>query len=94
MDGSQEINGQVSEAGRIDLFLSRRITGIREARGVSAETFASQLDMHPDLLNAYESGARKIPATLLFRISQVHRVSLSYIFSDESLTNPPVFNAE
>ena len=94
MGGFQEINGQVSEVGRIDLFLSRRLSGIRETRGVSAETLASQLDIHPDLLNAYESGARKIPAALLFRIAQVHRVSLSYIFSDSSLTDPSMLNAE
>ena len=94
MDRSREIKGQVSEVGRIDLFLSRRIVDIRETRGVSAETLASQLDIHPDLLNAYESGTRKIPAALLFRISQVHRVSLSYIFSDDSVADSPRFRAE
>ena len=94
MDRSQEINSQVSEAGRIDVFLGGRIAGLRETRGVSAETLASQLGIHPDLLSAYESGTRKIPAALLFRMSQIHRVSLSHIFGEDPLVDLPVFGAE
>ena len=79
----QEAPGLCSEAGRIDLFLSRRLVGVRETKGVSMESLAAQLDMSPGTLGEFESGARKIPALLLFMMSQALCVSLSEIFNDE-----------
>ena len=71
----------------IDLVVSRRIKKIREIKGVSATEMASDLNISIDLLREYEAGASKIPAHLLFRMSQVTHVSLGFVFSDKPLNS-------
>ena len=88
MNKPQEGRRERSEVGRIDLFLSRRIVCLRETKGVSLETLAVLTETHSDMLAECESGARRIPSLLLFRISQALGVTLNEIFSDGPTSDP------
>lgn len=85
MDGFYQVHKQAFEIREIDRFLSKRLAGIREMKGIPPDFMASDLAISIDLLSEYEAGTRKIPATLLCRMSQVLCVELSYIFSDKPL---------
>ena len=89
MDKPQQHRHQASEAGRIDLFLGRRITTVCETKGISIETLAVLTETPSAMLAEYESGARKMPSLLLFRISQALGVTLNEIFSDGPPADPP-----
>lgn len=88
MNQPQERRHRASEAGRIDLFLGRRIADVRETKGISLETLAVLTETPSAMLAEYEAGARKMPSLLLFRISQALGVTLNAIFSDEAPANP------
>lgn len=88
MDKPQERRHRVTETGRIDLFLGRRIVGVRETKGISIETLAVLTETPSAMLAEYEAGARKMPSLLLFRISQALGVTLNEIFSDEPPADP------
>lgn len=89
MDGLYRVHKQASEIRNIDRFLSERLAGIRDIKGVSPDLMASELAISVDLLGEYEAGTRKIPAATLCRMSQVLCVELSYIFSDKPLSITP-----
>ena len=89
MDGFYQVHKQAFEIREIDRFLGKRLAGIREMKGVSADLMASDLAISIDLLEEYEAGTKKMPATLLCRMSQVLCVDLSYIFSDKPLSSTP-----
>ena len=89
MDRFHRVQKQVSDIREIDRFLSKRLAEIREMKGVSPDLMASELAISIDLLREYEAGARKIPAAMLCRMSQVLCVNLSYIFSDKPLSRTP-----
>lgn len=89
MDGFYEVHKQAFEIREIDRFLSKRLAGIRDMKGISQDFMASDLAISIDLLSEYEAGTRKIPAILLCRMSQVLCVDLSYIFSDKPLNSTP-----
>ncbi len=88
MNKPQEHSHLTSEAGRIDLFLGRRIAGVRQTKGISLETLAVLTETPSAMLAEYEAGARKMPSLLLFRTSQALGVTLNEIFSDETPADP------
>lgn len=94
MNKPYQFHDKASEIRGVDLFLSKRISRIREMNGVSSELMASQLDISTDLLREYEAGTGRIPANLLCRMSQILCVSLSHVFSDKSLDGTPRLKAE
>lgn len=86
IDRFYQVHKQASEIRDIDRFLSKRLAGIRDLKGVSPDLMASELAISIDLLGEYEAGTKRIPAATLCRMSQVLCVELSYIFSDKPLS--------
>ena len=89
IDRFYRVHKQASEIRDIDRFLSKRLAGIRDLKGVSPDLMASELAISIDLLGEYEAGTKRIPAATLCRMSQVLCVELSYIFSDKPLSITP-----
>lgn len=83
IDRVHQVHKQTSKIREIDLFLSKRLGGIRETKSISPDLMASELTISIDLLGEYEAGTKKISAALLCRMSQILCVELSYIFSDK-----------
>ena len=94
MNKSYQFHDNASEIRSVDLFVSERISRMREMKGVSSELMASQLDISTSLLGDYEAGTARIPAALLYRISQFLCVRLSHVFSDKPLDSIPMLETE
>ena len=57
--------------------IAARIKELREISGISAESFASELDVPTDLLLSYESGNTDIPVGFLFKVAHRFKMELS-----------------
>jgi transcriptional regulator with XRE-family HTH domain len=63
--------------------ISRRIIAVREHLGLKKKEFAASIDKSPSYISIIESGKR-IPAVDFFiSLSDVHNVSLEYLFHGE-----------
>lgn len=94
MNKIYQFHDKASEIRDVDLFVSKRISRIREMKGVSSELMASQLDISTGLLGEYEAGTGRIPAVLLCRMSQFLCVRLSHVFSDKPLDSIPTLETD
>lgn len=63
--------------------IAARIKELREISGVSPESFAKELRLEPDLLQAYESGNTDIPVGLLYKIAQRFNMELTALLSGD-----------
>jgi len=57
--------------------IASRIKELREISGISAESFASELQVDVKLLHSYESGATDIPVGFLYKIAHRFNMELS-----------------
>ena len=56
--------------------IAERIKELREIAGISAESFASELNIETELFQSYESGSTDIPVGFLFKVA--HRFNLEF----------------
>ncbi|MEI6277219.1 MAG: cupin domain-containing protein [Prolixibacteraceae bacterium] len=57
--------------------IASRIKELREIAGISAESFAKELSVEPELLLEYESGRIDIPVGFLYKVAQRFNLELS-----------------
>ena len=57
--------------------IASRIKELREISGISAESFAKELDIEARLLHSYESGDTDIPVGFLYKIANRFNLELS-----------------
>ena len=62
--------------------IGNRLRVIRESHGISEKEFSVQLAIDFRDLNSYESGERRISASLLLRIARLLNVRPDYFFQD------------
>lgn len=64
--------------------ITERIIGLREIKGISAESLARELKISTDQYQSYESGSIDIPVSLLYKIAHHFNVDLSALLSGEN----------
>jgi quercetin dioxygenase-like cupin family protein/DNA-binding XRE family transcriptional regulator len=57
--------------------IAARIKELREIAGISAESFANELDIEKELLLEFEKGETDIPVGLLYKVAQRFNLELS-----------------
>ena len=57
--------------------IAERIKELREIAGISAESFANELNIEPSLLLNYESGSTDIPVGFLYKVAGRFNMELS-----------------
>lgn len=57
--------------------IAERIKELREIEGISAESFAHELNIEPALLINYESGTTDIPVGFLYKVAHRYNMELS-----------------
>ena len=57
--------------------IAERIKELREIAGISAESFANELNIEPGLLLNYESGTTDIPVGFLYKVTSRFNMELS-----------------
>ncbi len=57
--------------------IAARIKELREIAGISAESFANELDINKELLQQYENGNTDIPVGFLYKVAQHFHLELS-----------------
>ncbi len=60
-----------------------RIKELREISGISAESFALELNVELDLLLGYESGKTDIPVGFLYKVAHRFKMELSALLSGD-----------
>jgi transcriptional regulator with XRE-family HTH domain len=73
----------VKSANQIDISLGGRLREKRTATGWSQEQLAEKLKVDPRDISAYESGAKRISADRLLRLSKIFGVKPVYFFGFE-----------
>ncbi|HEY5509812.1 MAG TPA: cupin domain-containing protein [Prolixibacteraceae bacterium] len=63
--------------------IASRIKELREISGISAESFASELQVDAKLLHSYESGTTDIPVGFLYKIAHRFNMELSALLRGE-----------
>ena len=66
----------------IDIYLGRRIALIRAKACLSRQAFADKLGISEPLLNRFERGAEKIPASLLWSVAVFLEQDIDTFFCD------------
>lgn len=66
----------------IDIYLGRRVREIREEAEISPKDFADRLGISYRLLDKFERGVKKIPASLLWYIAVLLEEDLDTFFKD------------
>jgi transcriptional regulator with XRE-family HTH domain len=64
----------------VDTWIGSRVRIKRTMRGLTQQEFSELLDMDPNDLAAFEAGAKRINANLLFRIAKSLDVRPDYFF--------------
>jgi transcriptional regulator with XRE-family HTH domain len=64
----------------VDMWIGSRVRIKRTSRGVSQQEFSKQLDIGWNDLAAFEAGAKRINANLLFRVAKSLDVRPDYFF--------------
>jgi len=62
--------------------IGNRLRITRVSRGISEKEFSESLGIDGDELHAYESGGKRLNASLLLRIAKLLDVRLEYFFQD------------
>ena len=62
--------------------IGNRLRAIRESHGISEKEFSVRLAIDFRDLNSYESGERRVSASLLLRIARLLNVRPDYFFQD------------
>jgi transcriptional regulator with XRE-family HTH domain len=70
--------------------LAKRIRSLREERKWTQTELAQKLEIHQKQISAYERGANKPPADILFRIAEVFDVTLDYLAYEKTNSNTKV----
>lgn len=65
-----------------NLRIGKRLRLIRESHGISEKEFSIRLGIDYKDLNSYESGGRRVSASLLLRIARLLDVRPEYFFQD------------
>ncbi len=63
--------------------IAARIKELREIEGISAESFAGQLEISPKLFSDYESGNTDIPVGFLYQVAHRFNMELSALLKGE-----------
>lgn len=75
------INGEPAQrTSHVDGWIGSRVRRKRTSRGISQQEFSKLLEIDRDALAAFEAGAERINANLLFRIAKVLDVGPNYFF--------------
>ena len=69
-----------TQASSIDMFIGSRVRVKRTSRGMTQQDFSGLLDVDCDSLAAYEAGAERINARVLFQIAKLLDVRPDYFF--------------
>lgn len=72
----------------VDVWIGNRVRIKRTSRGMSEQEFCKLLDIDQDALAAFEAGAERINANLLFRIAKAFDVRPDYFFRGYIEENP------
>jgi transcriptional regulator with XRE-family HTH domain len=73
---------QQTRINTVDAHLGSQLQTLRKTQGLSQQNMALKLDLPLATLSGYETGEVHIPASQLFRISQVFGVPISFFFDD------------
>ena len=63
--------------------IAARIKGLREIEGISAESFAQELNIAPEQFASYESGNSDIPVGFLYKVAHRFNTELSALLKGE-----------
>ena len=64
----------------VDMWIGSRVRSKRTSRGISQQEFCTLLDIDWNDLTAFEAGAKRINANLLFRVAKALDVRPDYFF--------------
>ncbi len=79
--GQSSINvDSATQASAVDTWIGSRVRIKRTSRGLTQQEFSELLDINRNDLAAFEAGAKRINANLLFRISNSLDVRPDYFF--------------
>ena len=82
-DESVQSSIDVDSTGRtspVDMWIGSRVRSKRTSRGISQQEFCTLLDIDWNDLTAFEAGAKRINANLLFRVAKSLDVRPDYFF--------------
>lgn len=65
--------------------LGKRIAGLRKELGITQTQLAETLGISQQLIAAYETGSRKIPASMLPTLAKIFAVSLEQLVGIEAM---------
>lgn len=63
--------------------IAARIRELREIAGISAESFARDLDISPESFNSYESGTTDLPVGFLMKVAHRFNLELSSLLKGD-----------
>ena len=81
-DSSLSKTAPWSASSPSNIRIGNRLRVIRESHGISEKEFSVQLAIDFRDLNSYESGERRVSASLLLRIAKLLNVRPDYFFQD------------
>ncbi|MDR3571257.1 MAG: helix-turn-helix transcriptional regulator [Candidatus Pacebacteria bacterium] len=64
----------------IDLYIGQKLYNIRRQAGRSRIDVAAAIDVEPEQLREFETGAERVPAAVLLRLSQVFQLDVLEFF--------------
>jgi transcriptional regulator with XRE-family HTH domain len=64
--------------------LGRRVAKLRKEQHITQVQLADTLEISQQLIAAYESGQRRIPAFVLLRLSQLFNISIEELYGTKS----------
>src|SRR6185312_17171617 len=79
--GQSSINfDSATQTSPVDTWIGSRVRIKRTSRGLTQQEFSELLDVNRDDLAAFEAGAKRVNANLLFRIANLLDVRPDYFF--------------
>ena len=70
-----------------DLSVAKRIKSMRVSAGLTQTDVASKLDVSAQQVQKYESGANKLSASNMYRLSELFCVDINHFFSEVELAS-------
>lgn len=70
------------KASELDTIIGRKLQLFRKLRGLSQQKLGAQADVSFQQIQKYEQGKNRIPASRLYRFSQILNVPLSHFYGD------------
>lgn len=78
------LDGQMTQNDKVFFKrLGKRVAELRKELGITQVQLADMLDISQQLIAAYESGSRKIPASMLPKLAKLFTVSLEELVETE-----------